>query len=81
MAERHRSKDGSRDSDKYIKDMPDTPKQQGREGGDIARDIGTEDSLLRATKQGTRGVTRVTKSKEEEDPSENHGGPHGGKTD
>jgi hypothetical protein len=81
MAERHRSKDGSRDTDQFIKDMPETPSHQGRKGGDIANDVGTADSHARASQQGVKGVTRVTKSKQERDPSENHGGPHGGRTD
>lgn len=67
MAERHRSSDGTRETDQFIKDMPDTPSQQGRTGGELARDIGTEDALKRATRQGVSGVTRVTKSKEHQD--------------
>ena len=66
MAERYRSQDGSRDTDQFIEDMPDTPSFQGRSGGDIARDVGTEDALLRATTQGARGVTRVTKKHDED---------------
>jgi hypothetical protein len=65
MADRHRSQDGTREPDQFIKDMPETPSHQGRAGGDLARDIGTADSLARATKQGAKGVTRVTKSMEE----------------
>lgn len=67
MAERHRSKDGIRETDQFIEDMPKTPDQQGRSGGELARDVGTEDALKRATKQGVSGVTRVTKSKEAPD--------------
>lgn len=67
MAERLRSKDGSRDTDKFIEDMPETPDHQGRSGGQVARDVGTEDSLKRATQQGVKGTTRVTKSKERDD--------------
>ena len=81
MAERIRSKDGSRDTDAFIEDMPETPSHQGRSGGDVAREVGTRDSLLRATTQGARGVTRVGKSNEDRDTDENHGGPHGGTTD
>ncbi|TFL16289.1 hypothetical protein [Jannaschia formosa] len=64
MAERHRSQDGKRETDEFIEDMPETPDQQGRSGGQVARDVGTEDSLKRATEQGVKGTTRVTKSKE-----------------
>ena len=71
MAERYRSNDGTRETDQFIEDMPKTPGQQGRAGGDIASDVGTEDSLLRATTQGARGVTRVTKSKQDDDPEDN----------
>lgn len=67
MAERRRSNDGTRETDQFIKDMPETPDQQGRSGGELARDVGTEDALKRATKQGVSGVTRVTKSKEDQD--------------
>ena len=66
MAERYRSQDGSRDTDQFLEDMPDTPSFQGRSGGDIARDVGPEDALLRATTQGARGVTRVTKKHDED---------------
>ena len=74
MAERHRSQDGSRDTDAFIKDMPETPSHQGRAGGDIARDVGTEDALTRATTQGARGVTRVTKKHDEEERDVNDAG-------
>ena len=67
MAERHRSRDGKRETDQFIKDMPDTPSQQGRAGGDIARDVGTEDQLRRFTEQGVKGVTRVTKKHKEDE--------------
>ncbi|CTQ50658.1 hypothetical protein [Jannaschia donghaensis] len=67
MAERKRSNDGTRETDQFIEDMPETPDQQGRSGGQIARDVGTADSLARATEQGVKGVTRVTKSKQRED--------------
>ena len=67
MAERHRSSDGTRDTDQFIEDMPETPDQQGRSGGELARDVGTQDSLKRATRQGVSGVTRVTKQDEADD--------------
>ncbi|MEM7490777.1 MAG: hypothetical protein AAF390_16800 [Pseudomonadota bacterium] len=66
MAERHRSQDGTRETDQFIEDMPETPDHQGRSGGDVARDVGTEDALMRATTQGVRGVTRVTKKHDED---------------
>lgn len=66
MAERHRSQDGTRDTDKFIEGMPETPHQQGRSGGEIARDVGTADSLARATQQGVKGTTRVTKKHDED---------------
>lgn len=67
MAERKRSSDGTRETDKFIEGMPKTPDQQGRSGGEIARDVGTQDSLERATEQGVKGVTRVRKSDERPD--------------
>ena len=66
MAERHRSSDGVRETDQFIEDMPETPDQQGRSGGRVARDVGTQDSLKRATRQGVTGMTRVTKADEAE---------------
>ncbi|WGH78655.1 hypothetical protein [Jannaschia ovalis] len=78
MADRHRSQDGKRETDEFIKDMPDTPGHQGRNGGDVATETGTRDALLDATTQGKRGVTRVGKSQEDRDTDENHAGPHGG---
>lgn len=42
-----------------------TISQGGRTGGRLARDIGTEDELKRATERPA-GVTRVTKSDEKE---------------
>lgn len=41
------------------------PSQGGREGGRLARDIGTQDELKRATERPA-GATRVTKSDEKE---------------
>ena len=62
MAERHRSKDGTRDTDKILgKEGP--VDQAGRSGGALGRDIGSEDELKRATERPA-GATRVTKSKE-----------------
>ena len=65
MAERYRSKDGSRDTDKVFGD--DTQiSQQGRKGGNLQRDIGTRDEEKR-TNERPAGDTRVTKSVERED--------------
>lgn len=74
MAERHRSQDGTRDTDEFLKDAPETPSFQGRAGGEIARDVGTEDALMRAKTQGARGVTRVTKKHDEEERDVNDAG-------
>lgn len=58
MAERHRSKDGSKDSEKILGDT--TPvSQQGRAQGDLQRDVATQDEEKRATERPA-GVTRVT---------------------
>ena len=64
MAERKRSNDGTRETDAFIEGMPETPDQQGRAGGNLARDVGTQAALDRATEQGAQGVTRVRKSDE-----------------
>ena len=47
---------------------PGTVGGQGREGGRLARDIGTRDELKRATER-PGGATRVTKKDEREDPA------------
>ena len=62
MVERHRSKDGSKDTDQFQDVDAGSP---GRAGGNLARDIGTKDELKRSTEQPA-GVTRVTKSTEQE---------------
>ena len=62
MAERHRSKDGTRETEEYI-DETATPSQQGREGGNLERKVGTRDLLKRA-EQDRPGATRVHKSDE-----------------
>jgi hypothetical protein len=74
MAERYRSKDGTRDTDQFIEGMPETPDHQGRSGGQVARDVGTEDALKRATTQGAHGVTRVTKKHDEPERDVNDAG-------
>lgn len=73
MAERHRSKDGSRDTEKVLGTNTDeTPSQGGRDGGDIARTIGSEDEMKRA---GSRpaGKTRVKKADEDKPGTSNLG--------
>ncbi len=62
MAERHRSKDGSKDSDKILGEEG-AVQGQGRSGGTLQRDIASRDELKRAT-QRPAGKTRVTKSDE-----------------
>ncbi|AHD02526.1 MULTISPECIES: hypothetical protein [Leisingera] len=64
MAERHRSKDGRKETDEVLGKQGGVA-HQGRTGGRLARDIGTEDELKRAQERPA-GATRVTKSKEQE---------------
>lgn len=64
MAERKRSNDGTRETDEFIADMPETPDQQGRAGGGLARDVGTQAALDHAKEQARQGVTRVRKADE-----------------
>jgi hypothetical protein len=57
MAERSKSKDGTRDTERIIgSDAPVA--QQGREGGRLARQKGSKDELKRATERPA-GATRV----------------------
>ena len=58
MAERHRSKDGSKDSEKILGDATQIS-QQGRADGNLQRDVATQDEMKRATERPA-GVTRVT---------------------
>ncbi|MDC0737843.1 hypothetical protein N6L24_06110 [Cognatishimia sp. SS12] len=69
MAERHRSKDGRKETEEIL-GAEGKISHQGRTGGTLARDVGTEDELKRAEERPA-GATRVTKSKERE------GGNHG----
>lgn len=58
MAERKRSKDGTKESEEFIgKDVGIS--HQGRAGGDLERDVGTQDEEKRA-REKPAGVTRVT---------------------
>lgn len=62
MADRKRSSDMSRDTDKILGDKTPTG-QQGRAGGDLARKVATRDEEKRATERPA-GATRVTKQDE-----------------
>ncbi len=62
MAERKRSKDKSRDSEKILGDQT-AISQQGRSGGDLVRKVATRDEEKRANERPA-GVTRVTKQDE-----------------
>lgn len=77
MAERHRSKDGERESEKFLGPEVGTM-QQGRAGGDLARRIATENEEKRRVR-GDTSVTRVTKSCEEgQGDLDGHHGTKGG---
>ncbi len=65
MAERHRSKDGRRETEEVFGDAADIS-HQGRSGGRLARTIGSEDEEKRSTERPA-GKTRVTKSLEDEE--------------
>ena len=62
MAERHRSKDGSRDTDKMLGEQGEIS-QQGRADGNLQRKVGTRDEMKRANER-PGGASRVTKSDE-----------------
>lgn len=64
MAERRRSKDGVRETER-LPGEPGAGAQQGREGGRLARQTGTRDELNRAAERPA-GATRVRKSDEED---------------
>ena len=73
MAERIRSKDGRRDTDRILGDDPAaTPSQGGREGGGLARAIGSEDEEKRMGEQPA-GATRARKADEERAGTSNLG--------
>ncbi|MFV2053517.1 hypothetical protein [Aliiroseovarius sp. YM-037] len=65
MAERHRSNDKHKESEEILGE-DGAVSGQGREGGRLAREIGSKDELKRA-KERPAGATRVTKENEEED--------------
>lgn len=58
MADRKRSQDGSRDTDKVL-GADGQIDQQGRSGGELERRVGTRDEMKRATERPA-GKTRVT---------------------
>ncbi|MBU2957751.1 hypothetical protein Q4511_00560 [Paracoccus sp. 1_MG-2023] len=73
MAERIQSKDGSRDTDRILgKDTPETPGHGGREGGSLARAIGSEDEMKRAGEKPA-GTTRPRKADEHKPGTSNLG--------
>lgn len=65
MAERHRSKDGRRETEDLFGDTADID-QQGRSGGRLARTVGSKDEQKRSTERPA-GATRVTKGLEDEE--------------
>lgn len=73
MADRHRSQDGVKETEKYL--GPEVGEaQQGREGGRPAREIATKDEKKRRV-DGDTSITRVTKKHEK--GQGNLGGHHG----
>ncbi|MBM9594327.1 hypothetical protein [Roseitranquillus sediminis] len=72
MAERQRSKDGSRDTEKVLGEkgkVEHMDRGTSSGGGDLSRDIGTRDELKRAEDRPA-GVTRVRKGDRPNDPPE-----------
>lgn len=65
VAERHRSKDGHKETDEVLGESG-TMDQKGRAGGRLSRRIGSRDELKRATERPA-GATRVRKRDEQED--------------
>ncbi|SEN62592.1 hypothetical protein SAMN04488012_101119 [Palleronia salina] len=72
MAERHRSKDGTSETEEFTGDAA-TPSHSGRADGELERKVGTRD--LEDTVKHGEGATRVTKSDEKGEG--NLGGHHG----
>lgn len=64
MAERQRSKDGRRETE-GVRGAEGAVSYQGRSGGELQRDIASEDELKRS-KAPPADATRVTNSKEQE---------------
>jgi len=67
MAKTVQSHDGHRDTDDLL-GAKGGISQSGRDGGRLARDIGTQDELKRAGERPA-GATRVKKADEKEDGS------------
>ncbi|NAZ35577.1 hypothetical protein [Rubellimicrobium sp. CFH 75288] len=61
MAERHRSKDGTRETEAFLHDEP-TPGGQGETGGTLARTIGARADERKATDPDAGVPVRVRKS-------------------
>lgn len=73
MAERLRSKDGSRDTDRILDHSSKAPiAQGGSTGGTLARSIGADDEIKRIDERPA-GQTRVQKSDEARSASPNPG--------
>jgi hypothetical protein len=64
MADRKRSQDGTRETEKFTDDAP-TPGQQGRFQGNLERKVGTRDAVRRV-EQGEDATTRVRKPDEKD---------------
>lgn len=60
MAERHRSQDGTRETEQFIDDAA-TPSEGGRADGTLQKQVGTKAALKRVEK-GEDEITRVRKS-------------------
>ncbi len=65
MADRYRSRDGRKETEEIFGAEGNVSKV-GRQGGRLARDVGSRDELKRATERPA-GATRVTRSMEDED--------------
>ncbi|AJE47226.1 hypothetical protein [Celeribacter indicus] len=63
MAERKRSADGTRETERLTGTPGEAPAQGGREGGTLGARVGTRDEA-KAVEQGTPTTTRVRKSDE-----------------
>lgn len=68
MADRKRSQDASRETDRVL-GARGTISQGGRTGGRLPREIASEDEEKRAAERPA-GKTRVTKSNEQKDGSD-----------
>lgn len=66
MAERKRSVDGGRDTDRVLADVEEGPALRGRKGGRLARIVGVRDELKRLFSR-PGGLSRVRKRDKPED--------------